>query len=95
MISGGVHPLSFKRLSRNFPIQEFLQPERVVLPLSQHTGAAATPVVKKGDEVVQGQLIGQANGFVSSCLHASISGRVSSVDYCYLPSGRRSLAITI
>jgi len=95
MIGGGIHPVSFKQVSRYRPIQNFSSPEKVILPLSQHTGAPAIPVVKKGEPVKKGQMIAQANGFVSSPVHASIAGKVSAVEYCYLPSGRRSLAIVM
>ena len=54
-------------------------PAKVVLPMSQHIGAPAAPVVKKGDTVMVGTLIGQAGGFVSANIYSSVSGTVSAV----------------
>ena len=55
-------------------------PKEVVLSMSQHLGAPATPVVKVGDEVKVGQLIAEANGFVSSPIYSSVSGKVTKID---------------
>ncbi|MCM8757223.1 MAG: electron transport complex subunit RsxC, partial [Candidatus Omnitrophica bacterium] len=95
MLSGGIHPVSFKQLTRAQPIQNFPLPQKVVIPLSQHTGAPAGPVVKKGDLVALGDLIGQPESFVSSAYHASLAGKITAIEPWYLPSNRRSLAIVI
>ena len=55
-------------------------PSEIVLPMAQHLGAPATPVVKVGDEVKVGQLVGEANGFVSSPIYSSVSGKVTKID---------------
>ena len=91
---GGVHP-SENKLSREARIEYFPLPDTVVLPLSQHIGAPAVPVVAKGDKVVVGQLIAKAGGFVSSNIHSSVSGTVVSVDLAMTASGLRQPAITI
>jgi Na+-translocating ferredoxin:NAD+ oxidoreductase RnfC subunit len=58
-----------------------LKPKRVVLPLEQHAGAAAAPVVRAGERVKEGQLIAAPpEGKLGANIHASISGRVSKVD---------------
>ncbi len=54
-------------------------PKTVYIPLSQHIGAPATPVVKKGDAVFVGTLIGEAGGYVSAPVHSSVSGTVTDV----------------
>lgn len=54
-------------------------PEHVVIPMSMHIGAPAEPVVKKGDTVMVGTLIGKAGGFVSANIHSSVSGTVQDV----------------
>ena len=54
-------------------------PKTVYIPLSQHIGAPANPVVKKGDTVFVGTLIGEAGGYVSAPVHSSVSGTVSDV----------------
>ncbi len=55
-------------------------PEEVVIPLGQHIGAPATPLVQKGDRVKAGQPIGEAAGFVSAAVHSSVSGMVTAVE---------------
>lgn len=91
---GGIHPVSNK-LSAGVAIESFPLMEQVVIPLSQHIGAPATATVQKGDKVVVGQLIGRANGFVSSNIHSSVSGTVMSVDGTTDAGGLRKPAVTI
>lgn len=77
---GGVHPPEAKELSEACAIEKLAPPARVVVPMLQHIGAAAKPVVKKKDAVRKGQLIGQASGYVSANVHAPVSGTVVGVD---------------
>ena len=57
-------------------------PERIILPLQQHIGIPAEPLVQTGDRVLKGQIIARANGYVSVPVHASTSGRISDIgDY--------------
>ena len=91
---GGVHP-SENKLSRGAAVERFPLPETVVIPLSQHIGAPAAPVVAKGDKVLAGQLIAQSSGFVSANIHSSVSGTVTAVDTAVNASGFRQPAITI
>lgn len=76
---GGVHPPENK-LSANGKIIVLTLPEQVIIPLSQHIGAPATPIVQKGDTVKAGQLIAQATGFVSANIHSSVSGTIVAID---------------
>jgi len=78
-IPGGIHPPERKTLSNRTPIQRAPLPKRLVLPLNQHIGAAAEPVVALGEYVRKGQLIAAANGFVSVPVHAPTSGTVSFI----------------
>ena len=73
---GGVHPYDGKELSKEKPVKEFLPGKELVYPLSQHIGAPAQPVVKKGDKVLAGQKIAEMGGFVSAPIHATVSGIV-------------------
>ncbi|NCE72817.1 electron transport complex subunit RsxC [Odoribacter sp. Z80] len=91
---GGVHPPENK-LSASEKIQTLPVPEQVTIPLSQHIGAPATPVVQKGDTVKAGQLIAQANGFVSANIHSSVSGTVVAIDNITDAAGLPKPAITI
>ncbi|NQT25029.1 electron transport complex subunit RsxC [candidate division KSB1 bacterium] len=92
---GGIHPPEQKSFAEDIPIQNLPLPERVIIPLQQHIGAPAEPVVEKGDAVKTGQIIGKASKFVSLPVHASISGTVVSVNKRPHPLGTDLLAIEI
>lgn len=70
-------------------------PKEVLLPVSQHIGAPATPIVKVGDEVKVGQLIAEPSGYVSSPIYSSVSGKVVKLDTYLRPDGRSVPAIRI
>lgn len=91
---GGVHPPENK-LSAGEKIKVLPIPEEVVIPLGQHIGAPATPVVQKGDRVKAGQLIAQASGFVSANIHSSVSGTVTAIDNVTDAAGLSKPAIKI
>jgi electron transport complex protein RnfC len=93
--SGGVHPPASKELTRDIAAAEPKLPERVVIPLRQSLGAPAAPCVKVGDEVKVGQKIGEAAGFVSVPVHASISGKVAAIARLPHPVGGEQPAIVI
>ena len=67
------------KISAGSPIEYFGIPDRVIIPLQQHTGAPCNPLVKKGDDVKTGQPIGDSAATISARIHASISGRVTSI----------------
>ena len=77
---GGVHPDDAKALSRDAKLTEFRPQGEMVFPLSQHIGKPARAVVKKGDSVLAGQVIGEADGFVSANVICSCSGKVKAVE---------------
>ncbi len=91
---GGIHPAENK-LSANSAIQVLPIPQMVSIPIAQHIGAPATPIVKKNDEVKVGQLIAKSSGFVSANIHSSVSGTVFKVDNVMDASGFRRTAIII
>ncbi len=70
-------------------------PNEVLLSLSQHIGAPATLTVEVGDEVKVGQKIAEANGRVSSPVHASVSGKVKKIEELMLFDGRTVSAVRI
>ncbi len=76
---GGIHPPGKKDLSSESRIETLPLPGRVFIPLSQHIGAPAEPIVKKGDSVRAGQKIAESKGFVSAPVHSSVSGKVSAI----------------
>jgi electron transport complex protein RnfC len=92
---GGVHPHGSKEATESKPITEVPAPELVIIPLSQHTGAPAKPVVKPGDEVKIGTKIAEADGFISVPAHASVSGKVKAIDDYPHPLGRHMPAVAI
>ncbi len=76
---GGVHPDEHKT-TQQLPIKKLPLPSHLYLPLQQHIGAPAKPLVKVGDRVLKGQLIAAAVGAVSAPVHASSSGTVVAID---------------
>lgn len=70
-------------------------PQKVTIPMQQHIGAPCEPLVKVGDKVAVGQLIGDTDKFVSAPIHASVSGVVTAVGDVKLPNGVMSKAVTI
>lgn len=91
---GGVHP-SENKLSSAAKSQTMALPKIVTIPLSQHIGAPATAKVAKGDQVLTGQLIAEATGFMSANIHSPITGVVSAVDMAVNAQGLRQMMITI
>jgi len=69
---GGVHPAELKELSENCEFEIMPNPKQVVIPLSQHIGKPAKPLVKKGDQVKTGQVIAEQDGFISVPIHSSV-----------------------
>lgn len=84
-----------RKNTADMPAVEIAPPKQVLLPLSQHIGAPAKPLVKLGDEVKVGQKIAEADGFVSSAVYASISGKVEKTEEYLRPDGRKVWAIRI
>lgn len=91
---GGIHPPSYK-YSENKPIVKVPLPKQAVIPLSQHLGKPALPIVEKGDVVKVGQLIAKADGFMSANIHASVSGTVLKIDEVMTTAGYRLPAVFI
>lgn len=77
---GGVHPHDNKEYSAHKPIVDVELPKQAIIPLVQHIGAPAQPVVQKGDKVKVGQLLAQAGGFVSAPIHSPVSGTIFKID---------------
>lgn len=80
IFKGGIHPDDAKNLTKDQPIRVLEPGKEMVFPLSQHIGAPATPLVKRGDEVKVGQLLGEANGLISANVVCSVSGKVKAVE---------------
>ncbi|MDZ4201129.1 MAG: electron transport complex subunit RsxC [Gallionella sp.] len=96
-LRGGVHPEGRKDLSAECPIRSVPLPKTLYIPLQQHIGAPAAPVVQVGDHVLKGQLIAHAQGAVSAPVHAPTSGVIAALgDYAAPhPSGLPVPTITL
>ena len=95
--NGGVHPPEHKAESNTRAIHAPLLPKRLVIPLRQHIGTPAKPIVAVGERVLKGQMIAAAEGVISAAIHASSSGWVRAIDLQTVPhaSGLPDLCITI
>ena len=91
---GGMLPPRRKNTAGGAP-EAIPLPLEVKLPMSMHCGTPANPVVKTGDLVKVGQVIGEAAGAVSLPVHASVSGTVKSIDTIDTLTGERTVAVTI
>ena len=76
----GVHPDENKSGTAGMPIKRLTFAPEIALPLAQHRGAPSKPIVTVGQEVVRGEPIAEANGYVSVPLHSPVTGVVTSVD---------------
>ncbi len=92
---GGVYPPGNKGLTQNKPIERAKVPSLVYIPLQQHSGAPCEAVVKPGDQVRLGQMIGQPKGFISAPVHSSVSGKVRSIVPFAAPQGNKVMTIVI
>jgi electron transport complex protein RnfC len=91
----GVHPHDEKHLTNQKKIEVMPLPEEVYIPLQQHIGVAGEPLVEKGQEVKTGQVIGRSEKFVSSPVHASVTGQVASIDDYLHPLGMKVAMVHI
>jgi electron transport complex protein RnfC len=77
---GGIHPAENKYQSLLTPIRQAGVPAQLTFPLSQHIGAPAEPIVEVGQQVLKGEMIARADGFVSVPVHASTSGTIIAIE---------------
>ena len=91
---GGIHPPENK-LTADRPVVILPVPPQVTVPVSQHIGAPAVPVVEKGAAVKAGQVIAQAKGFVSTNIHSPVSGKVNKIDSVVDTTGYKQTAVVI
>jgi electron transport complex protein RnfC len=91
---GGIHPPENK-LTSGTPIRYLPLPLSVSIPVSQHIGVPATVIVNKGDYVKTGQVIAEGQGFVTSNIHSSVSGKVNKIDSVIDSTGYKQTAVFI
>lgn len=90
----GVHPAECKDTA-DARIEQLPWPPVVSVLLSQHIGAPAKPVVSKGQTVMRGEPVAEADGFVSVPMHAPVAGKVKAIDLVLNPRGEMAPAIII
>ncbi|MCW8194341.1 electron transport complex subunit RsxC [Proteobacteria bacterium 005FR1] len=96
-IPGGIHPPEHKAQSLCNPLADLPLPAQIVLPVSQHLGAPAEPIVEVGDQVLKGELVAMGKQAISANVHASTSGKVVAIEQRPLPhpSGMDGLCVVI
>lgn len=92
---GGIHPYEGKDLSKNKQTTVLMPKGDMVFPMAQHIGKPAMPLVSKGDHVLVGQKIGDADGPVSANVISSVSGTVKGIEPRMVVSGARVLSVII
>ncbi len=92
---GGVHPFPGKDITKEKAVLEYLPKGELVYPLAQHIGTPAKAVVAPGDEVLAGQVLGEASGAVSANVISSVSGRVRTIERRMLATGVISQAVIV
>lgn len=94
LIKGGVKTPHYKNTAKSetkiMPV-----PDKVEIPMLHHIGAPCTPLVKKGDEVMVGTLIGDSNAFISAPIHSSVSGTVMEIKKRLFPNGENIDSVVI
>jgi electron transport complex protein RnfC len=96
-IRGGVHPEDRKQLSAQQAIEALPLPPLLRIPLQQHVGAPAQPLVRTGERVRKGQMLARSQGAISAPVHAPTSGRIRKIgDYpAHHPSGLPVRTLTL
>lgn len=92
---GGVHPADKKSLSKDKAIELFPLPGELIVSMSQHLGAPANSLKKKGDSVYKGEKIGEASSFISADVHSPVDGIVTEVRKTRTSSGAVADALVI
>ena len=90
----GRTPLLHNKNTKDIPAERFI-PNEILLPMIQHIGAPATPIVAVGDTVKIGDKIAEASGAVSSPIYSGISGKVIKIENYLRPNGKTVPAVRI
>ena len=92
---GGVHPPQEKSFTKELPFEKMKVPSQVIIPLLQHLGKQAKPLVKKGSIVSEGSKLAEASGFISAPVHSSVNGTVTGISRETAPGGFPSDSVII
>ena len=93
--SGGIHPPENKRLSEGKAFSNLSVPQLCYIPLQQHVGKPARPIVEAGEIVREGQLIGLADGYISANVHASVPGKIVEITEHPTVYSKRGMCVVI
>jgi electron transport complex protein RnfC len=91
----GIYPVEHKELTADKPIRRLPFAPELMVPLSQHKGRPAEPIVRVGQEVVRGEPIARADGFLSVPMHAPATGVVRAIGLAASPEGPKVPAIIL
>ena len=91
----GVHPPQHKEATAGRSIERMPFVDEYVLPLSQHIGAPSVPVVEVGAKVHRGQLIAEPRGYISTALHAPVTGTIRAIELRLHPNGKKMPAFVL
>mgnify|MGYP000923735849 CR=1 FL=1 len=92
---GGVHPPGKKQLAETREIKNAVIKSVSLVPMSQHLGSPAEPLVSVGDQVREEMIIGKATGYISANIHSPVPGTVKAIKEIFLPNGVKTKAIEI
>jgi len=92
--NGGIHPIESKD-TKNLKIENIEYPNLFYIPLNQHIGKIAKPVVKTGDYVLKGQLLAEKDGLISANIHSPVSGTVKEIKNIVIHTGNKVPALII
>jgi electron transport complex protein RnfC len=93
--SHGIHPPYFKEQTEGLAIRRMPFPQQLAILLSQHIGRPARPLVSKGQEVVRGEPVAEADGYLSAPIHAPATGRVRGIELMPTTRGPKAPAILL
>jgi electron transport complex protein RnfC len=91
----GVHPPELKAVTASRPIRRMPFAPRMIIPLSQHAGAPARPIVHAGQEVLRGEPIAEADGFLSVPHHAPATGVIEGIGLMPTARGPKTESILL
>ncbi len=91
----GIHPPTYKETTASKPIRRLPFPPRMIIPLAQHFGAPSVPLVHVGQEVVRGEPLARADGFMSVPVHAPATGIIERIELMQTARGPKTESIVL
>jgi electron transport complex protein RnfC len=91
----GIHPEEYKATTKEKATRRLPFAPEIIVPLAQSIGKPAKSIVFKGQQITRGEIIAEADGFMSVPIHAPVTGQVKSIDIVMTAKGEKAPAITI